>query len=81
MTQSRTPDIQYALFQKAIRTLELGGATPRHIHQVVSNFFGFRLPFFGPFATAEMARVSMSMSEATKASPGRTANGSPPLNY
>lgn len=51
--------LQYALFQEATRMVEEGHATPRQIDQVVSNSFGFRLPFFGPFATADMAGLDV----------------------
>lgn len=64
---SRVPDqagfvanrLQYALFQEASRMVEEGTATPNLIDQVVSNSFGFRLPFFGPFATADMAGLDV----------------------
>ena len=39
--------------------VEEGLATPGQIDQVVSNSFGFRLPFFGPFATADMAGLDV----------------------
>lgn len=51
--------LQYALFQEATRMVEEGTATPNLIDQVVSNSFGFRLPFFGPFATADMAGLDV----------------------
>ena len=51
--------LQYALFQEASRMVEEGAATPKLIDQVVSNSFGFRLPFFGPFATADMAGLDV----------------------
>jgi 3-hydroxybutyryl-CoA dehydrogenase len=51
--------LQYALFQEATRMVEEGLATPAQIDQVVSNSFGFRLPFFGPFATADMAGLDV----------------------
>ena len=51
--------LQYALFQEATRMVEEGLATPRQIDRVVSNSFGFRLPFFGPFATADMAGLDV----------------------
>jgi 3-hydroxybutyryl-CoA dehydrogenase len=51
--------LQYALFHEATRMVEEGLATPRQIDQVVSNSFGFRLPFFGPFATADMAGLDI----------------------
>ncbi|MEI6374394.1 MAG: 3-hydroxyacyl-CoA dehydrogenase family protein [Actinomycetes bacterium] len=51
--------LQYALFHEAVRMVEEGSATPTEIDEVVSNSFGFRLPFFGPFATADMAGLDV----------------------
>ncbi len=51
--------LQYALFQEASRMVEEGLATPRQVDEVVSNSFGFRLPFFGPFAIADMAGLDV----------------------
>lgn len=51
--------LQYALFHEAARMVEDGSATPEQIDAVVSNSFGFRLPFFGPFATADMAGLDV----------------------
>ena len=51
--------LQYALFHEAARMVEEGSATPEQIDAVVSNSFGFRLPFFGPFATADMAGLDV----------------------
>ena len=51
--------LQYALFHEAVRMVEEGSATPGEIDQVVSDSFGFRLPFFGPFAMADMAGLDV----------------------
>lgn len=51
--------LQYALFHEAARMVEEGSATPQQIDAVVSSSFGFRLPFFGPFATADMAGLDV----------------------
>lgn len=51
--------LQYALFHEATRMVEESLAPPRQIDQVVRNSFGFRLPFFGPFATADMAGLDI----------------------
>ena len=39
--------------------VEEGVATPAQIDEVVSNSFGFRLPFFGPFAIADIAGLDV----------------------
>lgn len=51
--------LQYALFREAIRIVEDGIASPADIDEVVSNSFGFRLPFFGPFAIADIAGLDV----------------------
>ena len=51
--------LQYALFREASRIVEEGVATPADIDEVVSNSFGFRLPFFGPFAIADIAGLDV----------------------
>ena len=51
--------LQFALFQEAVRMVEEGASTPELIDEVVSNSFGFRLPFFGPFAGADMAGLDV----------------------
>jgi 3-hydroxybutyryl-CoA dehydrogenase len=38
---------------------EEGSATPEQVDSVVSNTFGFRLAFFGPFAIADMAGLDV----------------------
>lgn len=51
--------LQYALFQEAAAVVEEGLATPEIVDQVVRGTFGFRLPFFGPFAIADMAGLDV----------------------
>jgi 3-hydroxybutyryl-CoA dehydrogenase len=47
--------LQYVLLKEAMTIVEEGVATPSDIDTIVSTTFGFRLPFFGPFAIADMA--------------------------
>lgn len=47
--------LQYTLLKEAMAVVEEGIATPEDVDTVVSTTFGFRLPFFGPFAIADMA--------------------------
>jgi len=51
--------IQFAMFAEAARMVEEGSATPEQIDAVVQSSFGFRLPFFGPFAIADMAGLDV----------------------
>jgi 3-hydroxybutyryl-CoA dehydrogenase len=51
--------LQYALFREAVRLVEEGVAGPAQIDEVVRNSFGFRLPFFGPFAIADIAGLDV----------------------
>ncbi len=62
--------LQFALYREAVTMIEEGSATPEEVDTVVSNTFGFRLAFFGPFAIADMAGLDVyagayeSLSEA-----------------
>lgn len=64
---SRVPDVagfianrlQFALYREAVLMYEEGSATPEQVDSVVSNTFGFRLAFFGPFAIADMAGLDV----------------------
>ncbi|WP_298806173.1 3-hydroxyacyl-CoA dehydrogenase family protein [uncultured Pseudokineococcus sp.] len=47
--------LQFVLLKEAMAVVEEGVATPQDVDTVVSTTFGFRLPFFGPFAIADMA--------------------------
>ena len=51
--------LQFALFKEAALMVEEGLATPSQIDDVVRSAFGFRLPFFGPFAIADMAGLDV----------------------
>jgi 3-hydroxybutyryl-CoA dehydrogenase len=51
--------LQYALFHEATQLVEEGVASPEDIDTVVRTTFGFRLPFFGPFAIADMAGLDV----------------------
>lgn len=51
--------LQYALFHEATQLVEEGVATAADIDTVVRTTFGFRLPFFGPFAIADMAGLDV----------------------
>ena len=51
--------LQYALFQEAAALVEEGVATPEAVDAVVRSTFGFRLPFYGPFAIADMAGLDI----------------------
>lgn len=54
--------LQFALFKEAARMVEEGVSTPEQIDGVVRSSFGFRLPFFGPFAIADMAGLDVYAS-------------------
>jgi 3-hydroxybutyryl-CoA dehydrogenase len=47
--------LQFVLLREAMTIVEEGVATATDIDTIVSTTFGFRLPFFGPFAIADMA--------------------------
>lgn len=51
--------LQYALFHEATQLVEEGTATVEDIDTIVRTTFGFRLPFFGPFAIADMAGLDV----------------------
>ena len=51
--------LQYALFQEATQIVEEGIATAEEVDTLVRTTFGFRLPFFGPFAIADMAGLDV----------------------
>lgn len=54
--------LQYALFKECARLVEENIAEPAQIDEVVRNSFGFRLPFFGPFAIADIAGLDVYRS-------------------
>jgi 3-hydroxybutyryl-CoA dehydrogenase len=51
--------LQFALFREAASIVEEGVADAAAIDAVVQSTFGFRLPFFGPFAIADMAGLDV----------------------
>lgn len=51
--------LQYALFHEASQIVEEGIASPEDVDTIVRTTFGFRLPFFGPFAIADMAGLDV----------------------
>lgn len=51
--------LQYALFHEATQLVDSGIASPEDIDTIVRTTFGFRLPFFGPFAIADMAGLDV----------------------
>ena len=54
--------LQYVLLKEAINLVEEGVATAEDIDIVVRTTFGYRLPFFGPFAIADMAGLDVYRS-------------------
>ena len=51
--------LQYALFTEAARLVEEGVATAEAVDTITRTTFGFRLPFFGPFAIADIAGLDV----------------------
>lgn len=51
--------LQYALFTEASRLVEEGVASAESIDKIARTTFGFRLPFFGPFAIADIAGLDV----------------------
>jgi 3-hydroxybutyryl-CoA dehydrogenase len=51
--------LQYVLLKEAINLVEEGVATAESIDTIVRTTFGYRLPFFGPFAIADMAGLDI----------------------
>lgn len=51
--------LQYALFHEATQLVDEGVASPEDIDTIVRTTFGFRMPFFGPFAIADMAGLDV----------------------
>ncbi|MFC0680608.1 3-hydroxyacyl-CoA dehydrogenase family protein [Lysobacter korlensis] len=51
--------LQYALFHEASQIVEEGIATAEDVDTIVRTTFGMRLPFFGPFAVADMAGLDV----------------------
>jgi 3-hydroxybutyryl-CoA dehydrogenase len=51
--------LQYVLLKEAMAIVEEEVATAEDVDTIVSSTFGFRLPFFGPFAIADMAGLDV----------------------
>jgi 3-hydroxybutyryl-CoA dehydrogenase len=51
--------LQYVLLKEAMSIVEEGIASPGDVDTIVTSTFGFRLPFFGPFAIADMAGLDV----------------------
>jgi 3-hydroxybutyryl-CoA dehydrogenase len=51
--------LQYVLLKEAMAIVEEGVATAEDVDTIVTSTFGFRLPFFGPFAIADMAGLDV----------------------
>lgn len=51
--------LQYALLKEAVSLVEEGIATAEGVDIITRTTFGFRLPFFGPFAIADMAGLDV----------------------
>jgi len=51
--------LQYVLLKEAMAIVEEGVAAAEDVDTIVTSTFGFRLPFFGPFAIADMAGLDV----------------------
>jgi 3-hydroxybutyryl-CoA dehydrogenase len=51
--------LQYVLLKEAMSIVDEGVATAADVDTIVTSTFGFRLPFFGPFAIADMAGLDV----------------------
>lgn len=51
--------LQYALLKEAISIVDDGVASAEDVDIITRTTFGFRLPFFGPFAIADMAGLDI----------------------
>lgn len=51
--------LQYVLLKEAMSIVEEGVASAEDVDTIVTSTFGFRLPFFGPFAIADMAGLDV----------------------
>jgi len=51
--------LQYVLLKEAFNLVEQGVATAKDVDIIVRTTFGYRLPFFGPFAIADMAGLDV----------------------
>ena len=51
--------LQFVMLKEAINLVEEGVATVEDVDIIVRTTFGYRLPFFGPFAIADMAGLDV----------------------
>jgi len=51
--------IQFAMFAEAASVVADGVATAEQVDEIVRGTFGFRLPFFGPFAIGDLAGLDV----------------------
>jgi 3-hydroxybutyryl-CoA dehydrogenase len=51
--------IQFAMFKEAVAVVADGIASAEEVDEIVRGSFGFRLPFFGPFAIGDMAGLDV----------------------
>jgi len=51
--------LQFVLLKEAANLVEEGVATAEDVDTIVRTTFGYRLPFFGPFAIADMAGLDV----------------------
>jgi 3-hydroxybutyryl-CoA dehydrogenase len=51
--------IQFAMFKEAVSCVADGVADAEQVDEIVRSSFGHRLPFFGPFAIADMAGLDV----------------------
>ena len=57
--------LQYVLLKEAMSIVEEGVAAAEDVDTIVTSTFGFRLPFFGPFAIADMAGLDVYAASFT----------------
>jgi 3-hydroxybutyryl-CoA dehydrogenase len=57
--------LQYVLLKEAMSIVEEGVASAADVDTIVTSTFGFRLPFFGPFAIADMAGLDVYAASFT----------------
>ena len=57
--------LQYVLLKEAMTIVEEGVAAAEDVDTIVTSTFGFRLPFFGPFAIADMAGLDVYAASFT----------------
>jgi 3-hydroxybutyryl-CoA dehydrogenase len=70
--------IQFAMFKEAASVVADGVASAEQVDEVVRMSFGFRLPFYGPFAIADMAGLDVYSGAYTSLEADLGARFSPP---